>query len=111
MIADEMIHGAPAGPRNRRRIEDDTPIVPEAVAEAVWEEACVWLNEQLPREWIRRLAVRANVAYTRNTHFHRTLRRQGNAGRDWLWAFSRHWLAALSRTRCSRRRGRITSCC
>lgn len=96
MIAEEMIHGVfTARPRRRRRIEQDTPIVPEAVATAVWEEACVWLDEELPRAWIRRLAVRANTTYTRNEPFRRMIRRSGDAGRDWLWAFTRHWLAAM----------------
>jgi hypothetical protein len=36
-------------------IESDTPIVPRAVAEAVWEEAAVWLKAALPRRWIGEL--------------------------------------------------------
>jgi hypothetical protein len=79
------------------RIELDTPIVPRAVAMGVCEEACVWLHEELPREWVNKLAARANVIYARNPRFRRLLRCQGNAGRDWLWAFTRRWLAALIR--------------
>jgi hypothetical protein len=84
-------------PRRCRRlwIERDTPIIPQAIAEAVWEEASVWLGEELPREWIRRLAVRADVIYFHNPRFRRAIRRQGNAGRDYLWMFTRHWLAAM----------------
>lgn len=93
MIDDQMIHGAWA--RRPARIERDTPIVPRAVAEAVWEEAGVWLGEPLPRRWIAELTVRANTVYGRNRRFRRLLRRSGHAGRDWLWAFTRHWLAAL----------------
>jgi len=96
MITDDMIHGCMAA-TPRRRIQNDTPIVPRAVAEAVWEEACVWLGEELPCEWVRRLAVRANMAYTCSDSFRRNLHRPGDAGRDWLWAFTRHWLAALIR--------------
>jgi hypothetical protein len=55
----------------------------------------VWLDEELPREWIRRLAVRADVIYFHNPRFRRKIRGQGNAGRDWLWMFTRHWLAAM----------------
>jgi hypothetical protein len=84
-------HGAKRTPR----IELDTPIVPRAVAEAVWEEACVWLEEELPQRWVVELAERANVIYQHNANFRRLLHRSGNAGRDWLWAFSRHWLSAL----------------
>jgi hypothetical protein len=62
---------------------------------SVWAEACAWLDEELPREWIRRLAVRADVIYFHNPRFRRKIRGQGNAGRDWLWMFTRHWLAAM----------------
>ena len=83
------------GQKRHRRIEADTPIVPRAVAVSVWAEACAWLDEELPREWIRRLAVRADVIYFHNPRFRRKIRGQGNAGRDWLWMFTRHWLAAM----------------
>ena len=99
MIFEDMIHGAPARSRARRRIEHVTPVVPRAVAEGVWEEACVWLDEALPPAWIQRLEVRANVTFTRNARFRQTIRRGGDAGRDWLWAFMRHWLAAMIRRR------------
>lgn len=94
MITDDMIHGSIARPL-RRRIQNDTPIVPRAVAEAVWQEANVYLRTELPRPWARRLAVRAQLVYQRNAQFRELLRRDGDAGRDWLWAFTRHWLAAL----------------
>jgi hypothetical protein len=81
--------------KQRPNIESDTPIVPRAIAEAVWEEACVWLDERLPRRWLRQLIARANTVYARNPRFRRTLRAGGNSGRDWLWAFMRHWLGAL----------------
>ena len=81
--------------KRRRQIEADTPIVPHAVAVMVWEEACAWLEVELPHNWITRLAARANVIYTHNARFRRLLQRSGNAGRDWLWAFTRHWLAAM----------------
>jgi len=77
------------------RIEIDTAIVPWAVAAAVWEEACVWLEAELPRSWIVILAVRSNEIYAHNPRFRRLLQRPGTTGRDWLWAFTRHWLASL----------------
>ncbi len=50
MLTDEMIHGT-LPRRSRPRIEKETPIVPQAVAEAVWEEACVVFQDvELPRE-------------------------------------------------------------
>jgi hypothetical protein len=81
--------------QRRPRIEADTPIVPRAVAAAVCEEASVWLEAELPRSWIVILAVRANEIYVHNPRFRRLLQRPGNAGRDWLWSFNRHWLSGL----------------
>jgi len=87
-------------PSRRRRkprtgIEADTPLVPRAVATAVVEEAGVWLQQELPPKWVNVLVTRASTLYTRNARFRRRLNAPGNAGRDWLWAFTRHWLAAL----------------
>jgi hypothetical protein len=76
-------------------MELDTPLRPRAVAEAVWEEASVWLEQPLPRRWLRELIAEANTVYAHNPRFRRKLRANGNSGRDWLWAFTRHWLAAL----------------
>ncbi len=80
------------------RIEWDTPIIPEIIADAVCEEVSVWLQEPLPREWVRELADRANTVYARNEQFRRRIRGAGDRGRDRLWAFMRHWLAARLRT-------------
>jgi len=77
------------------RIESDTPIVPRAIMEAVCEEAGVWLGQPLPRRWIRELTARANAVYARNPRFRRKVRASGDSGRDYLWAFTRHWLAGL----------------
>lgn len=77
------------------RIELDTPLVPRAVAEAVCEEAGVWLGQPLPRRWIRELTARANTIYAHNPRFRRKVRGPGTSGRDYLWAFARHWLAGL----------------
>src|SRR3989442_143487 len=77
------------------RIESDTPIVPRAVMEAVCEEAGVWLGQPLPRRWIRELTARANAVYAHNPRFRRKVRARGGSGRDYLWAFTRHWLTGL----------------
>jgi len=77
------------------RIESDTPIVPRAVMEAVCEEAGVWLGQPLPRRWVRELTAYANTVYAHNPRFRRKVRAPGNRGRDYLWAFTRHWLAGL----------------
>jgi hypothetical protein len=95
LLEDQMIHGGwPRWP-NPPRIEQDTPIVPQAVASAVWKEASLWLGEELPRAWLHRLTERAEAVYASNERIRRRLRGPGNGGRDWLWAFTRHWLAAL----------------
>lgn len=93
MITEDMIHGRIAQPR-ARCIEQDTPIVPRAVAEAVCEEVAVWLHEPLPRRWIRELTAQANTVYANNERFARQIRAAGDRGRDQLWVFMRHWLAA-----------------
>jgi len=77
------------------RIELDTPIVPRAIAAAVVEEAGVWLGQPLPRRWIRELTAYATAVYAHNPSFRRRVRGQGTTGRDYLWAFVRHWLAGL----------------
>jgi hypothetical protein len=79
----------------RSSIARDTPLVPRAAAEAVWEEACRLLAEELPHDWIGLLTERAETIYQRRGNYHRRLRGAGDTGRDWLWAFLRHWLAAL----------------
>jgi len=93
--ADPMIHGSWPRWTGPQRIARETPIVPQAVADGVWEEVSVWLGEELPREWRVRLMERAEAVYASNTRFRRRLRGGGNSGRDWLWTFMRHWLAAL----------------
>jgi hypothetical protein len=95
MLEDLMIHGGWPHWSGPARIEHDTPLVPQAVATAVWEEAGAWLGEELPREWRTRLRERAEALYARNPRVRRRLRSPGNGGRDWLWTFMRHWLAAL----------------
>jgi hypothetical protein len=93
----EAAVGRPSGLRARksRSIEEETVIAPWIVASSVWEEASVWLKEELPREWIERLARMAENLYLLNSQFRRRARGRGNAGRDYVWAFMRHWLSAL----------------
>ena len=79
------------------QIEVDTPLRAQAVAQSVWEEASLWLDERLPRRWIGELIAQADAIYACNPRFRRRLRGAGNRGRDWLWVFTRHWLAALMR--------------
>jgi len=89
------------------RIELDTPIVPRAIAAAVVEEAGVWLGQPLPRRWVRELTAYANTVYAHNPRFRRKVRGAGNRGRDYLWAFTRHWLAGLMWERRPQLRARL----
>jgi hypothetical protein len=94
----EMPSPPPVRARRNRvplTIEQETPLVPRAVAEAVWEEASVWLQTELPRPWIAHLARKADAIAARNANFRRRIVSPGDSGRDWLWAFTRHWLSAL----------------
>lgn len=86
-------------PRRARRIEEETVIIPQAVAESVCEEAQVWLRHPLPRRWVRELVAHANTVYSHNARFRQKIRAKGNTGRDWLWTFMRHWLAAILQQR------------
>jgi hypothetical protein len=70
-------------------IELDTPIVPRAIAEAVWEEASLSLDTPLPRRWLRELIDRAHTVYAQNPRVRARIRGQGDGGRDWLWAAAR----------------------
>jgi hypothetical protein len=63
---DSLVLVLPPRRTHTRRIELDTPIIPRAVAEAVWEETCVHLNTTLPRRWIMELTNRAEEIYDHN---------------------------------------------
>ena len=83
-------------------IEEDTPIVPEIAAGAIVDEAARLApdhaDELLSRraELVAALAARANATYKANPNsvWSRRIRSGGNRGRDTLYAFMRHWLAA-----------------
>ncbi|MCW5554171.1 MAG: hypothetical protein KIS67_18690 [Verrucomicrobiae bacterium] len=85
----------------RCRIELDTPILPELLADGVCEEVTAWLGlpTPLPRRWVLELAGYANTVYAHSERFRRRVRGGGDRGRDQLQAFMRHWLAALLRSR------------
>lgn len=84
------------------RIEDDTPIMPHIVADAVIAEVdrCVPmdLSASEERAIADRLADRADQVYARNESFRRKIRAAGNRGRDALYAYMRHWLASDLKT-------------
>lgn len=78
----------------RSGIERDTELMPWLIAESVVGEAARWLGVDLPEEWSAWLDKRAEGCYKKSAHFHKLLHRRGNGGRDTLYVFMRHWLAA-----------------
>lgn len=94
---------APAKPATKRRaavmefrpgIERDTELMPWLIADSVVAEAGRWLGVDLPEEWSAWLDKRAEGCYKKSARFHKLLHRRGNGGRDTLYVFMRHWLAA-----------------
>jgi hypothetical protein len=85
----------------QRRIEWDTPIVPELMAGGVCEEVSAWFASptRLPERWVHELAGYANTIYAHNERFRRRVRGRGDRGRDYLLVFMRHWLAAMLKQR------------
>jgi hypothetical protein len=83
-------------------IEEDTPIVPEIVAGAVVDEAARLAPDHAAELLSRRaelaaaLVEKASATYRANPNsvWSRSIRGGGNRGRDTLYAFMRHWLAA-----------------
>lgn len=75
------------------RLERETSLVPIAAARQVVEEASRWLGTSLPGRYAARLALQACRIHAHSPAFRRMLRRPGDAGRDCLWRFMRHWLA------------------
>jgi hypothetical protein len=86
-------------PMNRDRvhsgIQRDTPLVPRAAAEQIVEETSRLVGKTLPPQWAGLLAQRAEVTYANGLRFRRRIQSRGDEGRDWLWAFMRHWVSAL----------------
>jgi hypothetical protein len=75
-------------------IYNDTPIVPEIIADDVAREACdVACRDDLPglSDW---LANRAERVYAASYSFRQKIRGRGNSGRDTLRMFMRHWAAS-----------------
>jgi hypothetical protein len=84
-----------------RSIQEDTSIIPEAVAESVVCEANALLDwnieEDIRSDIIGYLSGYAEAVYANNSGFRKKIRSEadnGNAGRDCLCAYMRHWLSA-----------------
>lgn len=76
------------------QIERETILSPTAVARQVIEEASLWLGVTLHRRYAAGLAFRAHRCYAHSPSFREKVRRPGDRGRDTLYIFMRHWLAA-----------------
>ena len=82
-------------PRARRpQIEELFALVPIAAARQVVAGTSRWLCVPLPERYATRLAFQARRCYAHSDLFRKKIRRPGDKGRDLLYVFMRHWLAA-----------------
>ena len=81
-----------------RQLEDCTPLVAIAIARQVIDEASRWLGEPLPARYAAGLAHRARRFFVHSPRHRRRWIASPDAGRDWLYTFMRHWLAARLHT-------------
>jgi hypothetical protein len=63
----------------------------------------------LPGEWAAELAEYANTIYQYNADFRRLMRKPGDRGWSWLWAFMRYWMCSLLDSRRPEFGGRLPS--
>jgi hypothetical protein len=81
-------------------LERDTLLTPLWIAESVVQEVERFLKAELPENFAERLATKAHYLYPRHKHFHETLNRPGNRGRDNLYMYMRHWTAGWLKREC-----------
>lgn len=91
-----------------RSIQEDTGIIPEAVVESVVEEANrllrINIEEDLRSDIYGFLTGYAEAVYSNNASFRKKIRSNtagGNAGRDSLYVYIRHWLSSELIKSCS----------
>ncbi len=88
----------PTATRSRRalrtRFERHTQLVPLAAARQVLEEASLFLGVSLPARYAAGLAFRAERAFVHSPSFRRGFRGRADGGRERLYVYFRHWLAA-----------------
>jgi len=78
----------------RPQLETATPLVAIAVARQVLEEASLFLGVPLPARYAAGLAFRAKITFAHSPTFRRGFCHRADAGRERLYVFMRHWLAA-----------------
>jgi hypothetical protein len=69
--------------------------MPWLIADTVCGEVARFLGVEIPARYSDWLDAKAERCYARHDHFRKLMRGRGNAPRDWLYAFMRHWLAAI----------------
>jgi hypothetical protein len=69
--------------------------MPWLIAETVCDEVSRYLEVDLPERYAVWLDAKAERCYAGDSHFHKLMRGRGNAPRDWLYVFMRHWLASM----------------
>ena len=79
----------------RPGLERDTQLMPWVIAGQVCVEVSTFLDVSLPTRYVDWLDAKAERCYANNRHFRKLMRGRGNAPRDRLYAFMRHWLAAF----------------
>ena len=78
----------------RPGLERDTQLMPWLIADTVCSEVSRFLGVEIPARYSDWLDAKAERCYANHRHFRTLMRGRGNAPRDWLYAFMRHWLAA-----------------
>jgi hypothetical protein len=79
----------------RPGLERDTTLMPWLIAETVCGEVARFLDVEIPSRYADWIEARAELAYANNRHFRKLMRGRGNAPRDWLYVFMRHWISGL----------------
>jgi hypothetical protein len=79
----------------RPGLERETELMPWLIAESVCTETSRFLGVALPNRYARWLEAKAERCYAGRRQFYRLMRGRGNAARDRLYLFMRHWLASF----------------
>jgi hypothetical protein len=79
----------------RPGLERDTQLMPWLIADSVCDEVSRFLGVEIPARFSDWLDAKAERCYANHRHFRKLMRGRGDAPCDWLYAFMRHWLAAL----------------
>jgi len=79
----------------RPGLERDTQLMPWLIADTVCGEVARFLDVEIPARYAVWIEGRAELCYAKRGRFWKLMRGRGNAPRDWLRVYMRHWLAGL----------------